>query len=129
MENEPRELTYLAGPYWSEVERIREERFDAHLEAANWLFQRGVWCYAPVVYGHVVNEWLQLRPPNNDWTEFSMSFIPVCNSLTVLQMDGTEESRGVSLEIEKFQALELPTFMMFYVSGNWRRVLTVIHQV
>lgn len=102
--NELRELPgylYLGSPYSK-----FHDGFDAAAHevstAASVLMADGFKIYAPIAHGHFVSKHGDLPQTWEFWKEQCQPMIDSAAALIVLQMEGWEESVGLTYEIEEF---------------------------
>lgn len=98
--------TYVANPYLHSNPRVMEARLEAVLAYLKETTKLGIPAYAPVVYTSTVQK-NDVRPPQG-WYHYDLSFLKVCQSMTLLMMPGYEESFGVKLETGVANALGIP---------------------
>ena len=98
---EDTQLVYVASPYFHECAKVRQQRVDAALAAVAGLtcepYQNLV-PFSPVVYTCEIEKMLP-DAPREGWYAFDLVFLKKCDALLVLELEGWELSKGVSIEI------------------------------
>lgn len=104
---------YLACPYSSPSERVRESRVYLASRIASNLMTEGLCVYSPITHGHTIAEHLHKDFVENHefWMAQCMPILEVCDALVILPLDGWRSSRGVHLEIERARQLAMPIFV------------------
>jgi hypothetical protein len=98
-------LYYLASPYSHKDPKVRQRRHDQVLEVAAFMFGKGVFVWAPIVYTHNIATEGSLELGYSGWKRFDRMMISKCDALLVLQLEGWRESVGVRDEVEYAKAL------------------------
>lgn len=101
-------LVYLASPYSHKDPFIRELRFLKVCAAAGRLINRGFTVFAPIAYSHPIATVCQLPLEFEFWKAIDRDYISVSKKLFVLTLDGWEQSKGVSAEIEIAKEFRIP---------------------
>lgn len=100
-------IYYLASPYTSREESVREARYWAACRAAAELMRRGFHIYSPIVHSHPLTRY-GLPGDWGYWEAFDREMIARCDRLVVLTLPGWEESRGVQAELKIAEELGKP---------------------
>ena len=94
------ELIYLASPYTSEDPLILLERFRKVCIAAGQLMSEGYYIFSPIAHTHPIKVVSNLPGGWDYWEGFDRTMIKSCKCLSVLKLDGWEQSKGVQAEIK-----------------------------
>lgn len=101
---------YLCTPY-SKYEAGREQ---AYLDAAKmtmYLQENSIHLYCPIVHSHTPNKFVSNTKLNNNhdfWLTIDKKFVKHSRGLIVCKMQGWNESKGISIEIDYAKELGLP---------------------
>ena len=95
-----RKLVYLASPYTSEFESVKEMRFEQACEAAARLMNSGYHVFSPIAHCHPIAKAGLLPTDWPFWMDYDKRMIDACDKLVVLCIDGWQESQGVQAEID-----------------------------
>ncbi len=122
-------IAYLAVPYTHEHGHVMEARYKAVTKAAAALLNglgynqqtgkphwpvEGVWekpqyVFSPITHTHPIKVMADLSDLWEEWAGYDSKVIyRLCSSLIVLQLDGWEESVGVTAEIELAMSIDIP---------------------
>ena len=101
------ELTYLAAPYSHPDTRVRWERYRQINQAAAFLMQRGQLVYSPISHSHAIAVEHNLPTGWDYWERLDRAMLAACGSLTLLKIDGWDQSVGVRHELEIAEELGL----------------------
>lgn len=97
-------LVYLASPYMHPSPKMRELRAQQAMEFYARLRAAGYIVYCPIAHSHEASEYMAAHGlPVMDsewWREENEAFLEHCDLLIVLCLDGWEQSKGVTREIE-----------------------------
>jgi hypothetical protein len=100
-------LIYLASPYSApkgagdfDAARIREERYNAAVDAVAVLMQAGVHVYSPIAACHPIALKHALSTDAAYWRAFNHAMIDSCGEVWVLELEGYGSSVGVNGEVE-----------------------------
>ena len=103
-------LYYVASPYSKYTGGVEE----AFREAARYtaaLMERNLPVYSPIVHSHALCSVTDLDPLNHKfWMEVDKPIADLCSGLIVACMSGWDESIGVHMEIEWFNAAYKPIY-------------------
>jgi len=94
-----RELTYLACPYTHHDPEVRLFRFIEANKAAAQIMSEGIFVVSPLSHSHPIALAGSLPLAFDFWMEFDFRLIRLCDTMTVLKLDGWTTSVGVSAEI------------------------------
>lgn len=93
-------LIYLASPYSHEDHVVECLRFQAACSAAGRLMREGHFIFSPIAHSHPIAIVESLPGGIEYWREYDRRWIDACDELWVLCIDGWEESKGVTWEID-----------------------------
>ncbi len=100
--NQP-ELVYVASPYSHDDPSVRQRRFELVAEFAAHLMRDGLFVYSPIAHTHPIAQ--HGLPLGWDfWEKYDRVMLPRCDRMIVLTLDGWDDSKGVSAEIEIMRA-------------------------
>ena len=91
-------MIFLASPYGHPDPHVREARYRAAALATADLIRQGRVVYSPVVYSHPLARDFRLPDDFAFWRDHSLGMLAAAQRLIVLQLDGWEESKGVTEE-------------------------------
>lgn len=93
-------LIYLASPYSHPDEQIKAYRFFRACEATARLQDEGHLVFSPIVHAHYLVPYTAKQGGAfSDWEALDKAFIDRCDEVWVLEIDGWQESKGVTAEI------------------------------
>lgn len=94
-------LVYLASPFSHPLESIRISRYIKVLDALAKLMRVGVHAYSPIVHNYNLPSLMGKTDAFEweHWARFDTNMLLRCDLMLVLDIDGLEESVGVSAEI------------------------------
>jgi len=95
-----RHMTYLACPYSHDDPLVREYRFNMSVIASCKLIQQNELVFSPIAHCHHISKVGELPKDWQYWEEFDTRMISVCDSVTILDIEGLKESQGVQEEIK-----------------------------
>ena len=100
---------YLAGPYSHESIAVRTRRYRALTKKAGELIKDNRVVYSPITHGH----WIAAMCPGMPlgflfWEKQALEMLSHASKLMVLCLDGWEESKGVTAEIDHATKLRIP---------------------
>ena len=104
---------YLATPYSDDDPAVREARFLAVNKVAGILMRKGFLVFSPISHTHPIALAGDLPKGWEFWSKYDFTFInDWADYVFVLQLDGWEESVGVTAEIKLAEELGKPvTFL------------------
>jgi hypothetical protein len=98
------ELTYLASPFSATgtyAHQVEKERFEQVSVVAAELFRRGKHVFCPIAHSHSIKDIGGHLPGSfSFWAAFDTRMLALCDTVTVCQLSGWEQSVGVTAEIE-----------------------------
>lgn len=92
-------LIYLASPYSSSDKTIKELRVEAVTRKTAELTAQGYFVFSPIVHSHSLTRY-ELPGNWEFWKRIDEFMISRCDEVWILQLEGWQESVGVSAEIE-----------------------------
>lgn len=93
-------MKYLASVYSLNADAsLREERYQYALKWLAKFSLEGVPVFSPVVHSHDCGIVHNLPCTFDFWSKLDYAYMDACDELYVLQMDGYEQSVGVSSEV------------------------------
>ena len=107
----PKQICYLASPYWHANPAVRAARYQAALQTTRHLIVNGQVAYSPIVYTATLQEGTRHSPPMG-WYAFDLHFLQAADNLMILELPGWEMSRGVLLECAYARARGIPIIRM-----------------
>lgn len=94
-------IEYLACPLQHEDQKVMHARYIASVKAMAHLMDCGRMVFNPLSHGYEVTFGGWLKEEWHRWMEFDLEIIKrACNKVTVLMIDGWEQSKGVGMEID-----------------------------
>ena len=93
------QLIYLASPYSSHDDAIRDGRFEAACRESAILMREGVHIYSPIAHTHPIAMRGNLPTGWEFWESYDRVMIAACAEVWVLTIDGWDTSRGVAAEM------------------------------
>jgi hypothetical protein len=109
---------YMASPYSHKNIDVMRVRYLKACHAAAELMGLGFTVFAPIAHSHPIAGYLDaaLRTDFDFWMLQDLPILRSASELVVVTLEGWEESRGVTREIELAKELGLPT--RFYEQGR-----------
>ena len=101
---------YFASPYTSPDPAVRHARYEEARLFSFLLFQRGIFHFAPIVACHDVAVKHGMPTDFKFWEDFNMSLILPSIGIIIADIDGWQESRGVTDERNKALELRKPIY-------------------
>jgi hypothetical protein len=102
-------LIYIASPYSDPDPKIRQLRFEQVASFTGTKINKGLIVYSPIVHNHPIATYFSNLPKGFDfWQHFDLHILNLCDQLTVLCIDGWEESKGVQAEIRFARNKDMP---------------------
>jgi hypothetical protein len=93
-------MIYVASPYSHPKAEIREENYRKVAYLSADLCSEGKLALSPIVYGHTLVGFKEMRTDWDFWMNFCISLLERCDEMIVYKIEGWENSRGVKEEIE-----------------------------
>jgi len=91
---------YVASPYSDKDADVVEERFLAVEKYTAAMLKEEQYLYSPIVHCHSIADKYELPLDFNFWKNYNQAMLSKASLLVVLMLDGWEESKGVTAEIE-----------------------------
>ena len=92
-------LEYVASPYWHPRAAVRQARAQAALAGTILLIERHVAAPSPVVYSASIQAQQENTSPPAGWYDFDLHFLAAAKGLTILEIPGWENSKGILIEL------------------------------
>lgn len=90
---------YLAAPYSCEHEWLREWRVDQVNRKAAELMDAGHIVFSPISHSHPISYHTKADACDSDyWVRQDLAFMPACDEVWVLRLEGWQESKGIKRE-------------------------------
>ena len=99
---------YLASPYTTTDKFARAARYRLVCRATAALMERGELVFAPVAYGHSLEERLSKNFPYEYWIRWSKVMLSGASRLYVLTVSGWQDSKGIGVEVKLAHELNIP---------------------
>lgn len=95
------DIIYLACPYTSPDEAVRNERQALATKMAAYLMQQGNVVFSPITHGHAVAAHLPAELTNDGefWMAQCLPVLERCSVLVILPLPGWEKSIGIAKEV------------------------------
>ena len=100
-------MIYLASPYSSGFASVREERYHEVCKAAARLMITGKIVYSPIAHSHPIEHYTGPQD-HGFWMHQCVGMLRHCDEIVVLMIDGWKESKGVAIEVELANTLDIP---------------------
>ncbi len=101
-------MIYIASPYSSPIEQVREDNaYQAGAFAAH-CFNRGHVVYSPIASWHWVAMEHKLKTDFDSFRRLNYSILRHCTEFWILQLDGWDTSTGVTEESIMANSLYIP---------------------
>lgn len=103
-------LIYVASPYSSPKKEVQEIRNIEAAVATGWLMNKylDLSFYSPICHTHPIATHCKLPGHWEFWKQFDETVLSRCNEIWILTLDGWQESKGVTAEIEIAADIGLP---------------------
>lgn len=106
---------YLACPYSDPDPCVRRRRYISATAAAAQIMKYGSLVFSPVTHSYFLAEQFGCPQEGEFWKDWYLSFLEHwATHLYVLQLEGWEESKGVSAEIKYAEQHNIPVRMIQY---------------
>ena len=92
-------LVYLGTPYSHPDPKVREARFQKVNKVAAKLMASGFHVFSPISHSHPIALAGDLPISWDYWSEYDRIMLSCCEMLVVLELEGWEESTGLTAEI------------------------------
>lgn len=101
-------LIYLASPYTSRIEAVRQKRHVTACTVAAHLIHAGYNVFSPIAHTHAIQEYGGLPVASRFYERLNEEWLRRCDELYVITMPGWDVSAGVEREIHYMHALMVP---------------------
>jgi hypothetical protein len=98
-------IVYLASPYSDRDARIRHLRFVAACNVAAGLVNAGYVVFCPIAHSHPLEVYGGLPGGWDLWKKQDLPLLTLCDELHVACFPGWKLSKGLTAEIDNWQAL------------------------
>jgi len=101
---------YLACPYSTDDDNLRQERVNIVTEISAKLINLGHIIFSPISYGQLMVDCIPSLKDREEtfWWKLDFTFLRMCSKVWVLTLEGWKESRGVQKEIQLAKDLKIP---------------------
>ncbi len=103
---------YLASPYSSSHEDVRQQRHDAVENLTAQLLSQGFHVFSPIVHCHPMALKYDLPKDIDFWHRYDRMMLSKASMLLVLRLPGWEDSKGVAFEIAVAKELSIPVMFI-----------------
>jgi hypothetical protein len=104
-----KQLIYIASPYSSPSDAVRQYRYDKVVKYVTKMMLTGCNVFSPVIHSHPMNTSLYRSTGDwRYWKRYSLFMLSKCDGMLVLMLDGWLDSVGVTAEIDEAKKLGLP---------------------
>ncbi len=101
-------LIYLASPHAHPDPEVMKKRVDDVCIAALELMKRGYTVFSPIAHSAKIEEACDERMTHSFWMQQDFDILRKCSALYILTLDGWQQSKGVSAEVEWAHTWGLP---------------------
>lgn len=101
------EVHYLSAPYNHPDPQVRKQRYDLITATASRLIQEKTYVFSPITHNVPIRD-LGHMTTWEDWREFDLTMLSLCNKMILLKLPGWQDSRGVQAEILFAQEKNIP---------------------
>jgi hypothetical protein len=103
-------MIYLASPYSSPDPLIMRTRFLLAEQVTAQLLGERKHVYSPIVHCHELAMKYKLPTDFEFWKKYNFDFLRRADTFYVLEIDGWETSKGVTVESNLAATLDIPRF-------------------
>ena len=112
-------IIYLASPYSHPDKDVVEKRFAQVMKITAHLTRFGYIVFSPILHSHPLAVHHRLNGDWDFWKRIDTAFIKASGLLLVAKLDGWEESKGVTAEIEIAEKYGIPIeFLEILATGS-----------
>lgn len=101
-------MIYIASPYSHADQSVIDARYDAVLAYTARLLNENECAYSPVVHCHDMANKFEMPKTFDFWQHYNRAMIDRADVLHVLCLEGWEQSKGVTGEIEYAKRRGIP---------------------
>jgi hypothetical protein len=117
MDHSNRPLVYLACPYSHPDRQVRLQRFwQANVAAAALMTKRHELVFSPISHTHPIATDACLPLGWEFWERYDRAVLSVCHKVYVLALEGWEQSKGGTAELEIARQMGIPIEIL---DGEW----------
>ncbi len=102
------ELVYLGSPYTHTDPWVRQERYNQALNALVFLLRQDKFVFSPIVHSHQADGKLRPEKDHGFWMRQALEMLKRCDKLTILMLEGWNQSKGVAEETVAASRLGIP---------------------
>lgn len=106
-------ITYLASPYTHDDPEVMEQRFQDVCKVAAELMREGRHVFSPIAHSHPIAQAGKLPVDWEFWKGYCIAMLSACSDVTVLMLNGWEDSKGIEAETQIAKELGLPIYYQF----------------
>ena len=119
-------MVYLASPYMSQLpfqpaggvsKGVSDLRATQVTIFTDWLLEKGIWAFSPIVYGRGMERVIPERP-KEWWMRRDAEFFKNMDVLAVTALEGWQDSPGVAEEIGWAVTSGKPVYIL-QLRGDW----------
>lgn len=107
-------LVYLASPY-TKHPKGRQVAFQQVANVTALMLEYGIVAFSPITYSHPLSPYMSPRDSDEEhmfWMDVDRGFMRRCDALVVLQLEGWEDSKGVTEELAFFRWARKPVYFL-----------------
>lgn len=103
-------MIYIASPYTHSDEAVRQFRYERARAFTAHLIGRNFIAFSPIVYAHEMAQEHSLPTDYEYWKRFNDHMMRNSVAVCLLCLEGWEESRGVTYELDFAKQINLSVF-------------------
>lgn len=114
-------LIYLAGPYKSDDEAVRQKRVEQYAAAVYYfaMSSPNLCLFSPVLHCVSIDNLLKEFHDFSFWAHRDFFMIKKSSAMWVLTIPGWQESYGVAQELEYAESIDREVFYVIQDSADW----------
>ena len=106
-------MIYLSSPLWHPQEQVMNKRVKLIQEVMVALIMRGTFAFSPIAHNYPAakSQKVILDDEMNNkeiWMPFDLEMLHLCSEMWVVQIDGWDESNGITIEISEASIHGIP---------------------
>lgn len=113
---------YLAGPYTSNDDEVRKNRFIELTKMCGKIMKLGYVVFSPISHSHLVAEMVKMPTDWEFWKKIDLKFMDCCKILAIYAIPGWTESLGVSEEMRYARSNDIPIIIFKNLSEFKREI-------
>lgn len=110
---------YIASPYSDPDPKVSEQRYRAALRATHWCLTHDMIVFSPIVHCHEMAIIYGMPTDFRFWKAYNNAMISGSSGLLVLEIEGWQQSAGVSAEREIAVKAGLPVGHLLPEKGGY----------